>query len=180
MKKGIFLLSVMVLTAVIVFTIMACGSNDTCSHKWLWVETKPATLAGNPPVETEGEETKTCSICKKTDSKRPFSFTSYFYGTWENNLLATREISTTKIIFSGSDFSFELINLTFTTETNTIGDAENYPNGFIIKGIIANKTGIVSGIPENGEAYSHTCFLHTNKGSYIQVGSNTTFYKVSK
>ena len=80
--KNLRLLAIIAIVTVIWFTFTACG-DELCTHEWQWVETTPATLAaGDPPVETAGEETETCSICGETGETRPVTFRSYYYGTW--------------------------------------------------------------------------------------------------
>jgi hypothetical protein len=127
----------------------SCGEkSEVANHDWEWVETTPATLSGDPLVETQGTETKTCSVCGATGETRNFSFQRYFYGTWKN---MTGTFSPYDITISDSIFHLidrlenykRFDSLTWTASlypTNSTDMSVEYPNGYTLSGILSHQS----------------------------------------
>jgi len=163
------------LAIIISIALIACKEDDPHSHTWgTWIETTSATLTGDPLVEIDGVETRTCSTCGEKET-RPVTFRSYFYGEWKmDSRINMWTISATEIVRTSSTWSYTLGNgLTITPIVNTGDNAVNYPYGFTFTGKLTGRTNedIPSGI-NLGESYSDSVYLHTDRNSIVAGTSN--------
>ena len=131
---------IIALVAIITVGIIGCGGDDTPKHEhqWgEWIETTPATLTGNPLVETDGVETRTCSTCSEKET-RSISFRSYFYGIWNNTVAGVIvTINANSLTLAQNDiFTLKIDNPNWTATKNTYADTINeYPAGYSFNGI---------------------------------------------
>jgi hypothetical protein len=107
-----------------------------------------------------------------------------FFGTWINSNYVTRIISSTEIMAVSSSFSYTFRVDSVTPVVNSNAETRNeYPEGFIFSGTITemNRGSLSSdvsqgGVPDVGNAYSTTYYMHVNKGSFSSGGTGTAIF----
>jgi hypothetical protein len=177
--KQIAFVAIIVIVGIII-GFMACNNDNetTHVHQWGdWIETTPATLTGNPLVETDGVETRTCSICGEKET-RPISFRSYFYGIWSHSTLGDVTINADLLfVAENENLIFKFNNPTWTAYGNDTNETKGeYTFGYSLSGIASEDS--ISTLA--GTQFSHSFYINADKNKLCKDGfSDQIFIKQS-